>query len=261
MRRFTHQTPRLKLRTAAGKKHLACRSGIRKGAGLASIASLSLVFAGSAQAANPPVNLGSSSSFSVLAGSTVTNTGPTTMFGDLGLDPGSAITGAPHALGATYVDDAVALSAKNSLVTAWTDAAGRPATVLASADLSGESFTPGVYDASSSLLFSAGDVTLNAEGNPERCVHLPGRQLVDDWLGDEGSPHEWGAAVQRLLGDRCIRDARNQLDVRRDRDGVDDDHRSDRRHARWETPRQKRRGEPGYEHDHHLGMRRRHRWR
>jgi hypothetical protein len=101
-----------------------------------------------------------------LAGSTVTNTGPTTMFGDLGLDPGSSITGAPHALGSTHIDDGVALAAKNSLVTSYTDAAGRPATKLASADLSGQTFTPGVYNASSSLLFSAGNMTLNAQGNP-----------------------------------------------------------------------------------------------
>ena len=48
------------------------------------------------------------------AGSTVTNTGPTTMFGDLGLSPGSSVTGAPHVLGQTHVDDAVAIGAKNS---------------------------------------------------------------------------------------------------------------------------------------------------
>jgi hypothetical protein len=147
---------------------LNCRPvGLRSfGVGLASAASAALLFAGSAQAATAPVGLGSAASFSVLAGSTVTNTGPTTMFGDLGLDPGSAITGAPHALGATHIDDGVALSAKNALTVGYTDAAGRPATQLASADLSGQSFTPGVYDASSSLLFSAGNVTLNAQGDP-----------------------------------------------------------------------------------------------
>ncbi len=137
------------------------------GIGLASIASLvSLALAGSAQAANPPVGLGSANSFSVLAGSTVTNTGPTTMFGDLGLTPGSSVTGAPVVRGSTHIDDAVAVSAQNSLTAAYVDAAGRPSTHLASADLSGQSFTPGVYDASSTLLFSAGTVTLNAQGDP-----------------------------------------------------------------------------------------------
>jgi len=150
-----------------GLGRLARPAGIRSvGVGLASAASAALLFAGGAQAATAPVGLGSAASFSVLAGSTVTNTGPTTMFGDLGLDPGSAITGAPRALGATHINDGVALSAKDSLTVAYTDAAARPATQLASADLSGQSFTPGVYDASSSLLFSAGNVTLNAQGDP-----------------------------------------------------------------------------------------------
>lgn len=136
------------------------------GTALAAIASLGLLFAGNASAATAPVGLGTAASFSVLAGSTVTNTGPTTMFGDLGLDPGSSVTGAPHTLGTTHIDDAVALAGKNSLVTSFNDAAGRPSTKLASADLSGKSFTSGVYKASSSLLFSAGQMTLNAQGNP-----------------------------------------------------------------------------------------------
>src|SRR5579872_2602025 len=77
-----------------------------------------MLLASSAMAAAAPVGLGTAESFSVLAGSTVTNTGPTTMFGDLGLSPGSSVTGAPHVLGQTHVDDAVAIEAKNSLTTA-----------------------------------------------------------------------------------------------------------------------------------------------
>ena len=127
---------------------------------------LSLYLAGSAFAANPPVGLGSAASFSVLAGSTVTNTGPTTMFGDLGLSPGSSVTGAPHVLGATHVDDAVAIGAKNALTTAYNDAASRPTSGSAGTDLAGQRFTPGVRSASSALLLSAGSVTLDAQGDP-----------------------------------------------------------------------------------------------
>jgi len=127
---------------------------------------MSLLFAGGAFAASASVGLGSAASFSVLAGSTVTNTGPTSMFGDLGLSPGSSVTGAPHVLGTTHVDDAIAIGAKNALTTAYNDAASRPSSGSAGTDLAGQTFTPGVRTASSSLLLSSGSVTLDAQGDP-----------------------------------------------------------------------------------------------
>jgi hypothetical protein len=126
----------------------------------------SVLLAGTAQAAPATVGLGTAASFSVLGGSTVTNTGPTTMFGDLGLAPGSSVTGAPHVLGQEHVDDAVAIGAKNALTTAYNDAAGRPTEGSAGTDLAGQTFTAGVRTASSSLLLSSGSVTLDAQGNP-----------------------------------------------------------------------------------------------
>ena len=125
-----------------------------------------LLFASSALGASATVGLGSAASFSVLGGSTVTNTGPTTMFGDLGLSPGSSVTGAPHVLGQTHVDDAVAIGAKNSLSTAYNNAASRPSNGSAGTDLAGQLFLPGVRSAGSSLLLSSGSVTLDAQGNP-----------------------------------------------------------------------------------------------
>jgi Ice-binding-like len=124
------------------------------------------VLASAALGATATVGLGSAASFSVLAGSTVTNTGPTTMFGDLGLSPGSSVTGAPQVLGQTHVDDAVAIGAKNALTTAYNDAAGRPSNGSAGTDLAGQTFLPGVRTASSSLLLSSGTVTLDAQGDP-----------------------------------------------------------------------------------------------
>jgi hypothetical protein len=125
-----------------------------------------MLFVGSAVAAPATVGLGTAASFSVLGGSTVTNTGPTTMFGDLGLAPGSAVTGAPHVLGQTHVDDAVAIEAKNDLTTAYNAAASRPTEGSAGTDLTGQTFTPGVRTASGALLLSAGSVVLDAQGDP-----------------------------------------------------------------------------------------------
>jgi hypothetical protein len=125
-----------------------------------------LLLVGNASAATAKVGLATAESYSVLGGSTVTNTGPTTMFGDLGLAPGSSITGAPHVLGSTHVDDAVAIGAKNSLTTAYNDAASRPSNGSAGTDLAGQVFLPGVRAASSSLLLSSGSVTLDAQGDP-----------------------------------------------------------------------------------------------
>jgi len=125
-----------------------------------------LLFAGSALAAPATVGLGTAASFSVLGGSTVTNTGPTTMFGDLGLSPGSSVTGAPLVLGQTHVDDAVAIQAKTNLTTAYNDAASRPTEGSAGTDLSGQTFTAGVRTASEALLLSSGSVILDAQGDP-----------------------------------------------------------------------------------------------
>lgn len=80
-------------------------------------------------AAQPTVNLGTTSSFAVLAGSTITNTGPTTIDGDIGLYPGTAFPGQADVTvienGAVHLNDAIAAKAKDDLVTAYDDAAGR----------------------------------------------------------------------------------------------------------------------------------------
>lgn len=156
---------------AASRRQIARLGGrsraIRRGAALLLLGTCcALMFAASALGATATVGLGTAASFSVLGGSTVTNTGPTTMFGDLGLSPGSSVTGAPHVLGGTHVDDALAIGAKNALTTAYNNAASRPSNGSAGTDLSGQVFLPGVRTASSSLLLSSGTVTLDAEGNP-----------------------------------------------------------------------------------------------
>jgi Ice-binding-like len=122
--------------------------------------------ASTAQATSVP--LGTADSFAVLGGSTVTNTGPSVINGDLGVSPGAAVTGFPPGTvtaGAVHAADAVALQAKNDLVTAYNDAAGRSSTATISADLAGSTLTPGVYTSASSLGLS-GTLTLDAQGDP-----------------------------------------------------------------------------------------------
>src|SRR5450830_1006333 len=74
-------------------------------------------------AAQPTVDLGTTESFAVLAGSAITNTGPTTINGDVGMHPGTAFTGQANVTmnGALHLTDAVASGAKDDLVTAYND--------------------------------------------------------------------------------------------------------------------------------------------
>lgn len=128
---------------------------------------LLLACTATAQAAQPPVGLGTAGSFAVLGGSTVTNTGPSVITGDLGVSPGTAITGLPPGTvnGTVHAADAVAAQAQSDVTTAYNDAAGRIPAVVVPGDLGGLLLTPGVYKQSSSLLLT-GSATLDAQGDP-----------------------------------------------------------------------------------------------
>lgn len=119
-------------------------------------------------AAQTAPGLGTAASFAVLGGQTVTNTGATTIFGDLGVSPGSAITGFPPGIvsgGATHAADAVALQAQSDVITAYDGLAAQACTVdKTGQDLGGQTLTEGVYCFSSSAQLT-GALTLNAQGN------------------------------------------------------------------------------------------------
>jgi len=112
------------------------------------------------------VPLGTTSGFTILAGSTVTSTGGTAVTGDLGVSPGSAQTGFPPGTvsGTIHLADPAA-QAQVDLTAAYNDAAGRTtAPVTVSGDLTGLTLTPGLYKSTSSLAIS-GALTLNALGD------------------------------------------------------------------------------------------------
>ncbi len=120
----------------------------------------------------PTVTLGTAASFGVLAGSTVTNTGPTVVNGlSVGVNPGSAVVGFPPGVitapGVKHVNDAVAVQAQADVTTAYLDAAGRTPAPADSGltDLSGKTLAPGVYQGGE--LGLTGTVTLDNRTDPD----------------------------------------------------------------------------------------------
>src|SRR5665648_734267 len=124
-------------------------------------------------AAQDTVNLGSTATFAVLASSAITNTGTTeikgSVGGDIGLSPGTAYTGGETVTvdGSTHIADAIAIAAKNDLVTAYDDAFGRTPVSRIPTELGGSTLTPGVYDSADGTFQITGTLTLDAQGDPE----------------------------------------------------------------------------------------------
>ena len=137
------------------------------------------------------INLGAAAGLCVLAGSTITNTGPTIANGNIGLSPGSAITGFLPGIinGLKHINDETAVQAKKDLTAAYLDAEGRTSIdmVLLAGNLGGRTLTPGLYKSTSSLEISSGDLTLDAMGDANAIFIIkiastltttPGRQVI-----------------------------------------------------------------------------------
>ena len=127
-----------------------------------------LLYAPSLALAQTAPSLGTASSFAVLGGSTVTNTGSSVITGDLGVSPGSAVTGFPPGIvsgGTIHAANAVALQAQNDVTTAYNALTAQSCTQnLTGQDLGNRTLTAGVYcfDTSAQL---TGTLILNAQGN------------------------------------------------------------------------------------------------
>ena len=221
-----------------------------RGTGLLVLASMvALALPGSARA-QAPVSLGTADSFSVLAGSTVTNTGPTVITGDLGLSPGTSVTGFPPGTvnGTQHITDAVAWQANRPdhrvqrcrCTGAYrhrvrgprrpdTDARGLQLRDLAWADRGSHARRP---------------------GQRECGLHLPGRLHADHGIGQQREPGQRRSVLQRLLAGRQLGDARNDDYVQGKHPRSDVDHGDYGGDGRRQAVGPQRRGHARQQHRH-----------
>jgi hypothetical protein len=162
------------------------------------------------------VPLGAASTYAILAFDTVTNVNNpgTVVTGDLGISPGSALVGFPpgQVVGATHLGDPTAAAAKASLLAAYNDAAGRLNPAVLPGDLSGLTFAPGLYKSSTSVMLSAGNLTLDAKGDSgavfifqmgSTLTTMPGTQMVLSG-GAKATNIYWAVGTSATLGTTSI---------------------------------------------------------
>lgn len=125
-----------------------------------------LLMVATAGAQQTPVLLGTASSYGVLAGSSVTNTGASVVSGDLGLSPGTAVSGFPPGTvgGTQQITNAAAAQAQTDLTTAYNDAAGRAPTTVAT-ELGGQTLVAGAYNSAAGTFGITGILTLDGQNN------------------------------------------------------------------------------------------------
>ena len=166
--------------------------------------------------------LGAAAYFAILAGSTVTNTGATFVTGNLGVSPGSAVTGFPPGIlkGVMHAADPASARAMADLTTAYNDLAGRTlAPVSVAGNIGGRTLTPGLYKSTSSLEISSGDLTLSGNGvfifqiastlttTPGRAVILSGGAKASNVFWQVGSSATLGttsAFKGTIMADQSI---------------------------------------------------------
>jgi Ice-binding-like len=123
------------------------------------------VISGSSSGSNS--RLLTAGTYAALAKSTITNTGNTILNGDLGLSPGTSVTGFPPGLvsGTKHIADSAAAQAQTDATAAAValQATG-PGTDITGANIGGTTKTPGTYSSTSTIVWSSGDLTLNGAG-------------------------------------------------------------------------------------------------
>jgi len=124
-------------------------------------------------AAQADVDLGKTSTFAVLSGQTITNTGPTTISGsaggNVGLFPGPGFPGRTSVTmsGSIHIADVDASEAKDALVALYLDVAGRVPVTRIPPELGQKTLKAGTYDSEAGSFLINGTLTLDAEGDPD----------------------------------------------------------------------------------------------
>ncbi|MFB5605669.1 MAG: ice-binding family protein [Nitrosarchaeum sp.] len=120
-----------------------------------------------AYAASPYPNMGTANNFAVLGSSTITNTGNTSIIGNVGVSPGTAITGFPPGMvtGITYTGGQIATKAHSDASIAYNTLSNARCTVNGPdvAKLGGQTLRPGVYCFPTSAAIT-GTLTLSGSG-------------------------------------------------------------------------------------------------
>jgi type VI secretion system secreted protein VgrG len=129
------------------------------------VAAAGFLAIGTASAAQPPVGLGTATSFAVLAGSGITNTGATTINGDVGTFPTTTESGFASVtiVGTNQGGNSVTQGAKTDLIAAYNDAAGRTPVTNVPTELGGTTKLPGVY--ANGTFGITNTLTLDAKGD------------------------------------------------------------------------------------------------
>jgi hypothetical protein len=127
-----------------------------------------------------PVDLAGATSFSVLGGTAVSSTGPTSVSGDLGLSPFGLVTGFSSGLvgGDIHDKDSAASLARAGLQAAYDELDARTPHQSVVGDLGGQTFHAGIYHSTAALSLT-GTVTLDAENDPSAIFIFQGDAALD----------------------------------------------------------------------------------
>lgn len=196
--------------------------------------------------AQEPVDLGSANTFAILAGSTVTNTGPSIVTGDLGVSPGTGVVGFPPGIlnGAIFTGVASAAGqAKVDLTTAFNDAAGRSVgSVSLPGDLGGLNPVPRSLHKLDLGHAVVRECHARRPGRLQCGLSLPDGLHAHHGVRHPGCPERRRQGCQHLLASWQFGDARNEFHLQGKYTGARINHVDDRRNAERPSVDTDRRG-------------------